>query len=107
MSPSFRSVPGSIAAAEPVIVGPSPAMHDVLALADRLAVGDAKVIITGESGVGKDLIARYVHARSRRAPREFVAVNCAALTETLLESELFGHARGSFTGAYRDKIGKL
>ena len=85
----------------------SAAMEEVLVLADRLAGGDAKVLITGESGVGKDLVARYIHARSPRVHGRFVAVNCAALTETLLESELFGHAKGSFTGAYRDKTGKL
>ena len=74
---------------------------------DRVATGDAKVLITGESGVGKDLIAREIHARSARAGRPCIAVNCAGLTETLLESELFGHVKGSFTGAYRDKPGKL
>src|SRR4029078_8212012 len=68
---------------------------------------DAKVLITGESGVGKDLIAREIHARSVRAPRSYIAVNCAGLTEPLLESELFGHVKGSLTGAYRDKPGKL
>jgi transcriptional regulator with PAS, ATPase and Fis domain len=72
-----------------------------------VAAGDAKVLITGESGVGKDLIARYIHAQSPRAARRFIPVNCGAVTETLLESELFGHVRGSFTGAYRDKAGKL
>ena len=82
-------------------------MQEVLVLAERVAAGDAKVLITGESGVGKDLIARYVHANSPRAAQPFVPVNCGALTESLLESELFGHARGSFTGAYRDKTGKL
>jgi len=82
-------------------------MRDVLVLARRVASGSAKVLITGESGVGKDLIASYIHAHSPRARHRFVAVNCAALTETLLESELFGHTKGSFTGAYRDKVGKL
>jgi transcriptional regulator with PAS, ATPase and Fis domain len=96
-----------MAGREPHIVRASTAMEDVLVLADRVAGGDAKVLITGESGVGKDLVARRIHARSQRATRRFVAVNCAALTETLLESELFGHAKGSFTGAYRDKTGKL
>jgi transcriptional regulator with GAF, ATPase, and Fis domain len=82
-------------------------MLEVLQIARRAAVGEAKVLITGESGVGKDVIARHIHLYSRRAAGPFVAVNCAGLTETLLESELFGHAKGSFTGAYRDKPGKL
>jgi len=82
-------------------------MNEVLRLARRAAVGDSKVLVTGESGVGKDLVARTLHAESARSRGPFVAVNCAGLTETLLESELFGHVKGSFTGAYRDKIGKL
>jgi transcriptional regulator with PAS, ATPase and Fis domain len=82
-------------------------MREICATAARAAAGDGKIFITGESGVGKDLIAQYVHARSTRAARRFVAVNCAAFPETLLETELFGHARGSFTGAYRDKVGRL
>ena len=82
-------------------------MAEVIAAASRAAPYDGKVLITGESGVGKDLIARYIHAHSARRGMAFVAVNCAGLTETLLESELFGHVKGSFTGAYRDKPGKL
>jgi transcriptional regulator with PAS, ATPase and Fis domain len=82
-------------------------MAEVVRLVRRVATGDAKVLITGESGVGKDLVAQAVHAESPRRHGPFVAVNCAGLTETLLESELFGHVKGSFTGAYRDKIGKL
>jgi transcriptional regulator with PAS, ATPase and Fis domain len=74
---------------------------------DRIAKSDAKVLITGESGVGKELVAHAVHINSPRHARPFVAVNCAGIPETLLESELFGHVRGSFTGAYRDKAGKL
>lgn len=91
----------------PVIVAGSAAMRDVLAYAQRSAAGDMKVLITGESGVGKDLIARQIHVSSARARGPFLPVNCAGLTETLLESELFGHVKGSFTGAYRDKRGKL
>ena len=82
-------------------------MSALVAAADRAAQSDGKVLITGESGVGKDLIARRIHGRSRRAAHAFVPVNCAGLTESLLESELFGHVKGSFTGAYRDKVGKL
>ena len=93
--------------AEPEIVGTSPALTRVISMARRVALGNAKVLITGESGVGKDVIARHVHVNSARAAQRFVALNCASVTETLLESELFGHVKGSFTGAYRDKVGKL
>ena len=82
-------------------------MRAICETAARVATGDAKVFITGESGVGKDLIAQYIHAQSPRAGRLFSAVNCAAFPETLLETELFGHLRGSFTGAYRDTPGRL
>jgi transcriptional regulator with PAS, ATPase and Fis domain len=92
---------------EPLIISASPQMAEILALISRVAAGDAKVLITGESGVGKDLLAREIHQRSARASRPFIPVNCAGLTETLPESELFGHVKGSFPGAYRDKPGKL
>ncbi len=82
-------------------------MAGVCRLAVRAARRESKVLITGESGVGKDLVARLIHSSSPRAHGPFVAVNCAGLSETLLESELFGHSKGSFTGAYRDKTGKL
>src|SRR4029450_9110834 len=85
----------------------SPAMMQLLSMADRAAMSHIKVLITGESGVGKDLVARYIHSQSPRSAAPFVAVNCAGLTETLLESELFGHVKGSFTGAFRDKRGKI
>ena len=89
------------------LVVASPVMMELLSRADRAAQGPIKVLITGESGVGKDLVARYIHDHSPRKAAPFVAVNCAGLTETLLESELFGHVKGSFTGAFRDKRGKI
>jgi transcriptional regulator with PAS, ATPase and Fis domain len=89
----------------PVIFA-SPQMRELLAFAERAAAGPAKVLITGETGVGKDVVASYIHDKSARRRAEYVAVNCAGVTESLLESELFGHVKGSFTGAYRDKVGK-
>ena len=82
-------------------------MARALQQAALAAAGDAKVLITGESGVGKDLVAREIQANSYRASRAFVTINCAGLVETLLESELFGHTKGSFTGAFRDYPGRL
>jgi transcriptional regulator with PAS, ATPase and Fis domain len=89
------------------LVGTSHQMLELRQEIQRIARSDAKVLVTGESGVGKELVARAIHGNSPRAERPFVAVNCAGLPETLLESELFGHVKGSFTGAYRDKPGKL
>src|SRR6059058_6165571 len=89
------------------LIGASPQILALVEEIHRVARSDAKVLITGESGVGKELVARAVHTRSARSHRAFVPVNCAGLPETLLESELFGHVKGSFTGAYRDKPGKL
>ena len=85
----------------------SPPMRELLEFAQRAAAGDAKVLITGETGVGKDVLANHIHRNSQRRQAEYVAVNCAGLTESLLESELFGHVKGSFTGAFRDKVGKV
>jgi DNA-binding NtrC family response regulator len=76
-------------------------------MADQIAPSDASIMITGESGVGKEVLARYVHKKSERAAKAFIAVNCAAIPEQLLESELFGHEKGSFTGAVARRIGKF
>ncbi|MBA2259393.1 MAG: sigma-54-dependent Fis family transcriptional regulator [Acidobacteria bacterium] len=89
------------------LIGTSVAIIELVQEIERIARSDAKVLVTGESGVGKELVASAIHRRSTRATRQLVTVNCAGLPETLLESELFGHVKGSFTGAYRDKIGKL
>jgi DNA-binding NtrC family response regulator len=89
------------------LVGESAQIATLRAQIERVAQKDAKVLITGETGVGKEIVAQCIHASSRRSRGRFVDVNCGGLTETLLESELFGHVRGSFTGAYRDKAGKL
>jgi two-component system response regulator FlrC len=83
------------------------AMKTVLAFADRIAPADASALITGQSGTGKELMARYIHGKSKRSTNNFVAVNCAAIPENLLESELFGHEKGAFTGAVARRIGKF
>jgi len=89
------------------MVGESAPMRTVYRFISRVAPTDSTVLITGESGTGKELVARAIHRNSTRAGKPFVAINCAALTETLLESELFGHERGAFTGAVAQKRGKL
>jgi transcriptional regulator with PAS, ATPase and Fis domain len=90
-----------------VLVGTSEAMRALDQEISLAARSDAKVLVTGESGVGKDLVARLLHHRSRRAAGPMVTLNCAGVPDSLLESELFGHVRGSFTGAFRDKPGLL
>jgi two-component system, response regulator FlrC len=83
------------------------AMTAVLSLADQIAGSEASILITGESGTGKEVLARYVHRKSQRADKPFISVNCAAIPENLLESELFGHEKGAFTGAIARRIGKF
>ncbi len=92
--------------ARPLITN-DPAMQAVLKLADQVAASDASILITGESGVGKEVMARYLHEKSRRAQKPFISVNCAAIPDNLLESELFGHEKGAFTGAVARRIGKF
>tara|TARA_Y100000052_G_scaffold26426_1_gene31329 strand:+ start:28583 stop:29956 length:1374 start_codon:yes stop_codon:yes gene_type:complete len=89
------------------MIAEDPAMQQVLSLADQIAGSEASVLITGESGVGKEVMARYVHKQSRRASKPFISVNCAAIPENLLESELFGHEKGAFTGAISRRVGKF
>jgi len=89
------------------IVGSSPSLMQMLALADRVAPTNASALLLGETGTGKELLAKYIHNASQRAGNAFVAVNCAALPETLLESELFGHEKGAFTGAIAQHIGRF
>lgn len=89
------------------IVGVSKPFKELLSLVDKIAPTDATVLISGESGTGKEIIARAIHYKSHRHDKEFIAVNCAAIPRDLIESELFGHTRGAFTGAVKDKKGKF
>ena len=89
------------------IIGRCPAMQEVYKAIGRVAGQDVTVLITGESGTGKELVARAIYQHSARAKAPFLAINCAAIPDTLLESELFGHEKGAFTGAERRRIGKF
>ncbi|GJQ19727.1 MAG: sigma-54-dependent Fis family transcriptional regulator [Bacteroidia bacterium] len=89
------------------LLGESPRMKEILALIGRVAPTDARVLITGENGTGKELVARAIHRQSKRRDKQFVEVNCAAIPAELIESELFGHEKGSFTGATAQRIGKF
>ncbi len=89
------------------VVGLSETLVEVYRVIDRVADTTCTILVTGESGTGKELVARAVHKASPRAPKAFVAVNCGAIPEALLESELFGHARGAFTGAHANKVGRI
>ncbi|MBV9537636.1 MAG: sigma-54-dependent Fis family transcriptional regulator [Acidisphaera sp.] len=89
------------------MIARDPVTRETIRRAEQVAVSDASVLISGESGTGKEVIARHIHARSRRSAGPFVALNCAALPETLLESELFGHEKGAFSGAIARRIGKF
>lgn len=84
-----------------------PAMYRIVSMADRIAPSEANILITGESGTGKEVMAKYIHMKSQRSGKPFVSVNCAAIPENLLESELFGHEKGAFTGAVARRIGKF
>jgi len=89
------------------LIHADPAMEKVIAFTDQIAASEASVLITGESGTGKEVLARYIHRKSRRADRPFVTINCAAIPDNLLESELFGYEKGAFTGAVARRIGKF
>jgi DNA-binding NtrC family response regulator len=107
LSPSVAARPLPAAGGPSDIVGSSPAMVSVFKSVARAAASDATVLVLGESGTGKELVARTLHAQSARASRPFVAINCAAIPENLLESELFGHEKGAFTGAIGRRIGRF
>jgi len=97
----------AIAADAEKLVGSSPAIEEVRALAEQAAASDARILVTGENGTGKELLARSIHLASKRASGPFVAVNCAAIPDTLLESELFGHEKGAFTDAVSRRAGRF
>jgi two-component system response regulator FlrC len=103
----IASVLEAVTAESHSVVYRDPAMAAVLRFADQVAPSEASVLITGESGTGKEVVARYLHRKSRRANGAFISVNCAAIPEHLLESELFGHEKGAFTGAVARRLGKF
>jgi two-component system, response regulator FlrC len=97
----------AVAEESSAVIWRDPAMEKVLRLAEQVAPADASILLTGESGTGKEVLARFVHRKSRRSRHNFITVNCAAIPENLLESELFGHEKGAFTGAVARRIGKF
>lgn len=97
----------AVAEEDSTFIAQDPVMQPVIQMAERIAPSDASVLITGESGTGKEVMARFLHRKSRRAQSNFVSLNCAAIPENLLESELFGHEKGAFTGAVARRIGKF
>ena len=103
MPAEARALPSSMQG----VVGLSESLVDVYRVIDRVADTQCTILITGESGTGKELVAKAVHKQSQRANKPFVAINCGAIPEALLESELFGHARGAFTGAHANKVGRI
>jgi DNA-binding NtrC family response regulator len=103
----IAAVLAAVASDDREMVWRDESMGHVVRLAQQIAGSDASVLITGESGTGKEVLARYVHTRSKRAKKHFISVNCAAIPEALLESELFGHEKGAFTGAVARRIGKF
>jgi DNA-binding NtrC family response regulator len=103
----IAAILAAIASDERTMVAVDHAMKALLGLADTVAPSDASILITGESGVGKEVLASYVHRRSKRASAPFIALNCAAIPDNLLESELFGHEKGAFTGAVAKRVGKF
>ncbi|WP_269514429.1 sigma-54 interaction domain-containing protein [Brevundimonas subvibrioides] len=103
----IAAVLAAVADDERPLISADPSMQAVIKLADQVARSEASILITGESGVGKEVMARYLHTHSKRAERPFISVNCAAIPDNLLESELFGHEKGAFTGAVARRIGKF
>ena len=103
----IAAVLAAVADDERPMIARDPVIRKVVALADQVARSSASILITGESGSGKEVMARYVHERSKRAGKPFISINCAAIPDNLLESELFGHEKGAFTGAVARRIGKF
>lgn len=103
----IAAVLASISENSCALISNSAAMQRIVRVADQIAPSDANVLITGESGTGKEVIANYIHSKSKRAARDMISLNCAAIPDNLLESELFGHEKGAFTGAVARRIGKF
>ena len=103
----IAAVLAAVAEESNAMIAADPSMKAIVAMADRIAPSDATVLITGESGTGKEVMSRYIHNKSKRARGPFISLNCAAIPESLLESELFGHEKGAFTGAVARRLGKF